>query len=311
VFKTIEKQQVTKLNKHEWRVIDELRNSDMCDTETLKKATGLPQSSLYELIHGDRNRNTQGLLGKVPEMRFLSRHDFDPATGLKLGRNYYALDKSWTEDRFSNVVSWSDAPNDYGLEVRLYRSASDHIGNDGRYRSDGAAPSIPPLGGLIGGISKDNILISDISEENEELLSEGEGNSNALDSRYSDTPETWDTTGAENAIQHQKEELQADISLSETKSIGSDTADEPQDLSEIPQLIHDYLFVVKQQQQGKKLRPDLLRSMVGNKVQDLSDGRFSVPSVLDYYDRLNGDDTEITALVNSICGGEPSVCDIG
>ncbi|MGA2885022.1 MAG: phage/plasmid primase, P4 family [Halobacteriota archaeon] len=79
---------------------------------------------------------------------------------------------------------------------------------------------------------------------------------------------------------------------------------EPADLSEIPQLIHDYLLVVKQQQQGKKLRPDLLRSMVGNTVKDLSDGRFSVPTVLDYYDRLNGYDAEITALISSICGGE-------
>jgi hypothetical protein len=309
VFKTIEKQQVAKLNKHELRVIDELHNSVMCDTETLKKATGLPQSSLYELLHGDRNRNTEGLLGKVPEMRFLSRHDFDPATGLKLGRNHYALDKSWAEDRFSNVVSWSDAPNDYGLEVRLYRSASDHIGNDGRYRFNGAAPSISPLEGLGGDISTDNILISDISEENEELPSEGEGNSNTLDSRYSDTLQTCGTTGAENAIHHQKEELQADISLSETKPIGSDTADEPQDISQVPQLIHDYLTVVKQQQQGKKLRPDLLRSMVGNTVKDLSDGRFSVPTVLDYYDRLDGYDAEITALISSICGGEPATRD--
>lgn len=185
VFKTIEKQQVAKLNKHELRVMDELHNSDMCDTETLKKATGLPQSSLYELLHGDRNRNTEGLLGKVPEMRFLSRHDFDPATGLKLGRNHYALDKNWAEDKFSNVVSWSDAPNDYGLEVRLYRSASDHIGNDGRYRLDGAAPSILPLEGLGGCISTDNILISDISEENEELPN---GARETLTRLMSDTP---------------------------------------------------------------------------------------------------------------------------
>jgi hypothetical protein len=62
---------------------------------------------------------------------------------------------------------------------------------------------------------------------------------------------------------------------------------------------------VKQQQQGKKLRPDLLRSMAGSKVKDLSDGRFFVPTVLDYYDRLNGYDQKITALISSICGGEP------
>jgi hypothetical protein len=102
---------------------------------------------------------------------------------------------------------------------------------------------------------------------------------------------------------------ESDRSTSEVDNIRSppDASDEPQDLSEIPRLIHDYLIVVKQQQQGKKLRPDLLRSMVANKVNSLSDGRFSVPTVLDYYDRLNGDDTEITALINSICGGEPLV----
>ena len=307
VFKTIEKQQVAKLNKTELRVIDELRNSDMCDTETLRKATGLTQSSLYELLHGDKDRHTEGLLGKVPEMRFLSRHDFDPATGLKLGRNHYALDKSWAEDKFSDVVSWSDTPNDYGLEIRLYRSASDHIGNDGRYSLDSAAPSIFPLEGLGGDINIDNILISNKSEENEEQPSEAEGYSNTLDGRYSDIPQSCGITGAENAVHHQKEELQVDIYLSEAQSIGSDTADGREDLSEIPQLMHDYLFVVKQQQQDKKLRPDLLRSMVGNKVHDLSEGRFSIPTVLEYYDRLNGYNAEITALISSICGGEPSV----
>jgi hypothetical protein len=47
--------------------------------------------------------------------------------------------------------------------------------------------------------------------------------------------------------------------------------------------------------------------MVANKVKDQSDGRFSVPTVLEYYDRLNGYDAEITALISSICGGEPLV----
>ncbi len=58
-------------------------------------------------------------------------------------------------------------------------------------------------------------------------------------------------------------------------------------------------------QRGEKPRQELLRSVAGNKVRDLSEGRFSVPTVLDYYDRLNGYDAEITALISSICGGEP------
>jgi len=48
-----------------------------------------------------------------------------------------------------------------------------------------------------------------------------------------------------------------------------------------------------------------LRSAVANKVRDLSDGRFPVRIVLDYYDQLNGYDAEIAALVSSICGGAP------
>ena len=82
-------------------------------------------------------------------------------------------------------------------------------------------------------------------------------------------------------------------------------AGEPQHLSDIPQLIHDYLLFVKQQQQGKKLRPDLLRSMVANKVEVLSEGQYGVQLVLEYYDRLISQDKQISALVSSICGGEP------
>ncbi len=64
---------------------------------------------------------------------------------------------------------------------------------------------------------------------------------------------------------------------------------------------------MKQQQQGKKLRQDLLRSMVANKVNDLTDNRYSLKTILDYYDALNSNDARISALVNSICGGEPFV----
>lgn len=81
----------------------------------------------------------------------------------------------------------------------------------------------------------------------------------------------------------------------------------PEDLSEIPQLIHDFLMVVKQQQHGKKLRQDLLRSMVANRVNDLSDNRYSLETILADYDRLISETTVIGALVSSICGGEPLV----
>jgi len=47
--------------------------------------------------------------------------------------------------------------------------------------------------------------------------------------------------------------------------------------------------------------------MVANKVNDLSDNRYSLKTILDYYDRLNSDDAQISALVNSISDGDPLV----
>ena len=39
------------------------------------------------------------------------------------------------------------------------------------------------------------------------------------------------------------------------------------------------------------------------KGKDLSNDRYSVTTILDYYDRLNSDDARINILINSICGG--------
>jgi hypothetical protein len=47
--------------------------------------------------------------------------------------------------------------------------------------------------------------------------------------------------------------------------------------------------------------------MVANKVKDLSDGRYSVPEVLNYYDRLISEDKQISGLAGAICGGETLV----
>ena len=88
---------------------------------------------------------------------------------------------------------------------------------------------------------------------------------------------------------------------------GQQSESEPEDLSQLPQLIHNYLIVVKEQQQGKKLKQDLLRVNVAWKVKDLSNDLYSLETIFSYYDRLTADDSQINALISSICGGEPFV----
>jgi hypothetical protein len=90
------------------------------------------------------------------------------------------------------------------------------------------------------------------------------------------------------------------------KTLSSDTAAEPEDLSQLPQLIHDYLIVLKEQERGKKLQQNLLSVRVAWKVKDLSNNQYSLETILNYYDRLNAHDPQISALISSICGGERS-----
>ena len=85
---------------------------------------------------------------------------------------------------------------------------------------------------------------------------------------------------------------------------------ELEDLLEISRLVRDCLLAVTQQHKGKKLRLSLLRSMVANKVKDLSDNHYTLKTILGCYDRLNSEDARISALINSICGVEPSVCQL-
>jgi hypothetical protein len=91
------------------------------------------------------------------------------------------------------------------------------------------------------------------------------------------------------------------------KTLSSDIADEPEDLSQLPQLIHNSLIDVKKQQQGKKLKQDFLRVNVAWKVNDLSDKQYSLETIFDYYDQLKAHDFQISSLISSICGGEPFV----
>ena len=91
------------------------------------------------------------------------------------------------------------------------------------------------------------------------------------------------------------------------KTLSSDIADEPEDLSQLPQLIHNSLIDVKEQQRGKKLKQDFLRVNVAWQVKDLSNNQYSLETIFDYYDQLIAHDSQISALISSICGGEPFV----
>ena len=90
------------------------------------------------------------------------------------------------------------------------------------------------------------------------------------------------------------------------KTLSSDTAAEPEDLSQLPQLIHDCLIVVKEQQRGKKLQQNFLRVKVAYMVKDLSNDQYPLDTIFDYYDQLIAHDSQISALISSICGGDPT-----
>jgi hypothetical protein len=310
LFKTVAVQQVTKLNARERQIAAVIKENSPCDVPTIMDETGLGRSRVSELLHGDKDAGNRGMLEKIPELKFYSRFEAMP-DGCKWGRNHYELPKDWSiVSNYESIVYWEeDAENTDQL-----RDVSDCFGDDFRNREKGGEGLDSRLGGVNGGIIHHTNTTFGNSEE---YTPRAPGSSTPSLDRSSETepndkwnrpttlpkPET-DTQTAIRSISETPSEEGRSTSEIDNTGTSSDAADEPQDLSEIPQLIHNYLSVVKQRQQGKKLRQDLLRSMVANKVRDLSDGRFSVPTVLDYYDRLNGYNAEITALISLICGGE-------
>ena len=234
--------------------------------------------------------------------------------GCKWGRNHYELSKDWSiVSNYESIVYWEeDAENTDQL-----RDVSDCFGDDFRNNQEGEEGSNSRLGGVNGDIIHNTNTTFGNSEEYKTLPP---GSSTPALDRSSETepsdkwnrptapsqPET-DGQNALHSISETRSEVERSTSEIDNTRSSSDAADEPQDLSEIPQLIHDYLIVVKQQQQGKKLTQDFLRTMVAYKVKDLSDKQYSLEKILDYYDALNSNDARISALVNSICGGEPFV----
>ena len=311
LFKTVAVQQVTKLNEKERLVASVIRDNSPCDIPTIMDETRLSNSYIYELIHGQYKSDNRGMLEKIPELKFYSKSDVDPETGDRWGRNHYSLPAEWTLVKsYESIVYWEE-------EDQQLRSVSDCFGDDFRNSENGEEGLDSRLGGVNGLIVHNTNTTFATSEEHKTSLP---GSSTPAPDRSSETDPNakWNRptapsqpeTDAQNAL-HSISETRSEggRSSSEIKNTGSspDTADEPQDLSQFPQLIHDYLIDVKQQQQGKPLPQDLLSSMVANKVNDLSDGRYSVTTVLDYYDRLNSEDAQISILVSSICGGEPLV----
>ena len=313
LFKTVAVQQVTKLNDREREVAAVIKKNSPCDVPTIMDEVRLSRNRISELLHGDKDSGNRGMLEKIPELKFYSRFEAMP-DGCKWGRNHYALPEDWSiVSSYESIVYWHDTESSSQL-----RDVSDSFGDDFRNSQEAVEGLDSSLEVVTGHIVHNTNTSFGTSEEYKNPVP---GSSTPSQDRSSETEpnDKWNRptappkseTDAQNAL-HSISETRSEVDRSaseidNTRS-SSDDADEPQDLSEIPELIHKYLIVVKQQQQGKKLRPDLLRSMVANKVKDLNDNHCTLKTILGCYDRLNSEDARISALISSICGGEPSVC---
>ncbi|MGZ4928753.1 MAG: bifunctional DNA primase/polymerase [Halobacteriota archaeon] len=165
LFKTIAVQQVTKLSKKERLVADIVQENTPCDIPTIMDETGLSNTYVYELLHGDRKSENRGMLEKIPELKFYSRREIDPDTGYPWGRNHYALPPDWKRVSSSeSVLSWDDAPND---DDQL-RTVSDSFGDEFRNSENDAEVSDFHLDDEnIGNVGTANINFG-TSEENAE-----------------------------------------------------------------------------------------------------------------------------------------------
>lgn len=311
LFKTVAVQQVTKLNARERQIAAVIKENSPCDVPTIMDETGLSRSRVSELVHGDRDAGNSGMLEKIPELKYHSRRE-SPPEGCIWGRSYYALPKDWSiVSSYKSIVYWDDNAED----ASQLRAVSGCFGDDSRNSGNGMGGLDSSLEGGNGHIIHNTNTTFGTSEEYKAPLP---GSSIPALDRSSET-EPSDTRNRPKTPPKPETDTQTAIrSISETRSEGdrstpeidstkssSDAVDEPQDLAQISQLIHDCLIDVKQQQQGKKLSQSFLRPKVAYKVKDLSDDRYDVETIFGYYDRLISEDKQITALVNSICGGEP------
>jgi hypothetical protein len=114
LFETIAVQQVTKLDGKERRIATIIKQNAPCDIDTISDEIELSPSYIYEIIHGVKKSGNRGLREKIPQLRFFSRHDTNPQTGQRWGKNHYSLPDDWELlDNHESVVSWaheSEAP---------------------------------------------------------------------------------------------------------------------------------------------------------------------------------------------------------
>ena len=317
LFKTVAVQQVTKLNARERGIAAVIKENSPCDVPTIMDETGLSRSRVSELLHGEKDSGNRGMLEKIPELKFYGRFEAMPEGG-QWGRNHYALPEDWSiVSSYESIVYWDDDAEDASQLRAVSRCFGNHLRNSGN-----------SMGGLDSSLEGDNGHIIHNTNTtfgtSEEYKAPLPGSSIPTLDRSSET-EPSDTRNRPKTPSKPETDAQTAIrSISETRSEGdrstpeidsrkssSDAVNEPQDLSQIRQLIHDYLIVVKQQEQGKKLSQSFLRPKVAYKVKDLSDDlsddSYDVETIFGYYDLLVSEDKQITALVSSICGGEPLV----
>ncbi len=314
LFDTVAVQQITKLNQTERKIAAVIVGRPLCDLQEIRAVVGLGQTYVYEIIHGKKNSGNKGLLEKIPELTCYYRNDIDPETGSRWGRNRYELPENWsTVDTNERIVYWKE--DSEGSDEDQLRSISHYIAQEERNSEHDAEGLFSRLGGVNSDIVHNTNTNFATSEEYETSAPPGypvtpqrsceiEPSASSNESKEGVKPETDAQNTLRSISETRSEGDRSTPEINSTRS-SSDAADEPQDLSKIRQLLHDYLVFVKQQ--GEKPRQDLLRSMVANKVKDLSNGRYSLTTILGYYDRLNSEDAQISAIISSICGGELSV----
>jgi hypothetical protein len=311
LFKTVAVQQVTKLNEREREIAGVIKANRPCDVETIMDETRLSRSRVSELLHGQKDSGNQGMLEKIPQLKYHSRYGPPPSGGV-WGRRYYELPEDWSiVDSCEAIVYWDDTLNG----ASQLRAVSGCFGDDSRNSGNGMGGLDSSLRGGNGHIIHNTNTTFGTLEEYKAPLSgasipaldrssETEPSDTRNRPKTSPNPGT-DTQTAIRSISETRSEVELNSSEIDNTGGASDAADEPQDLSEIRQLIHDYLTVVKQQEQGKKLSQSFLRPKVAYKVKDLSNDLCDLETIFGYYDRLITEDKQIGALISSICGGEP------
>jgi hypothetical protein len=162
LFKTVAVQQVTKLGEKERNLAYVIRDNTPCDIPTLMDGTGLSNTYIYELLHGDKNSGNRGMLEKIPELKLFSRRDINPDTGYPWGRNHYALPSDWKLVSSSESILWWD---DGATDEDQLRAISDNFAYEFRSSGETGEELDSSLGGDNGDIVYDNNNCFGTSEE--------------------------------------------------------------------------------------------------------------------------------------------------